>query len=170
MPPTEKKWDSNAERDLCVAIIMGAADGERMRYNWPKVHNSMEALGYSFTKDAISQHFSKSIMRDFKTRHGAVSSSNSPTPTPKKAVTRKRAAPRKKNVTSDGGDEENDEVDESTAESPALKKMKRKKEEEEDDYKMGHSNSAQNQRERSATAAADVGFENWLAGGSTTLD
>lgn len=54
MPPTEKKWDANAERDLCVAIIMGAQDGERMRYNWPKVHSSMEALGYGFTKDAIS--------------------------------------------------------------------------------------------------------------------
>ena len=54
MPPAEKKWDANAERDLCVAIIMGAQDGERMRYNWPKVHSSMEALGYGFTKDAIS--------------------------------------------------------------------------------------------------------------------
>ncbi|KAF4987319.1 hypothetical protein FGRMN_10444 [Fusarium graminum] len=172
MPPTEKKWDSNAERDLCVAIITGAADGERMRYNWPKVHNSMEALGYSFTKDAISQHFSKSIMRDFKTRHGAVPSSDSPTPTPKKTTTRKRATPRKKKVTSDGEDEEDDEVNESTIESPAPKKMKRKKEEEEeeDDYKLGHSNSAHNHRERSATAAADVGFENWLAGGSTTLN
>ena len=59
MPPAEKKWDANAERDLCVAIIMGAQDGERMRYNWPKVHSSMEALGYGFTKDAISyvSHF-----------------------------------------------------------------------------------------------------------------
>lgn len=54
MPPAEKKWDANAERDLCVAIIMGSADGDRLRYNWPKVHSSMEALGYSFTKDAIS--------------------------------------------------------------------------------------------------------------------
>jgi hypothetical protein len=54
MPPSEKKWDANAERDLCVAVIMGAQDGERMRFNWPKVHASMAALGYSFTKDAIS--------------------------------------------------------------------------------------------------------------------
>lgn len=54
MPPAEKKWDANAERDLCVAVIMGAQDGDRMRYNWPKVHSAMEALGYSFTKDAIS--------------------------------------------------------------------------------------------------------------------
>ncbi|KAM0343729.1 hypothetical protein ACHAPU_008320 [Fusarium lateritium] len=177
MPPTEKKWDPNAERDLCVAIIMGAADGERMRYNWPKVHNSMETLGYSFTKDAISQHFSKSIMRDFKTRHGAVSSSNYPAPTSKKTITRKRATTRKKKVASEDEDEVDDDADESTAESPAPKKMKRKKmkrkkeeneDEDEDDYKMDHSKSVQNQRERSATAAADARFETWLADGSTT--
>ncbi|KAJ3516385.1 hypothetical protein NM208_g14851 [Fusarium decemcellulare] len=72
---------------------MGAQEGERMRYNWPKVHSAMDALGYSFTKDAISQHFSKSIMRDFKNRHGDSSNGDSPAPTPGKATgTRKRAA------------------------------------------------------------------------------
>ncbi|KAM0191988.1 hypothetical protein ACHAPA_003071 [Fusarium lateritium] len=166
MPPAEKKWDANAERDLCVAIIMGSADGDRLRYNWPKVHSSMEALGYSFTKDAISQHFSKSIMRDFKGRHGDVSSSNSPAPAPKKTTTRKRATPRKKKAASE---DDEDDVDE----SPAAKKMKRKKEEEEDedDHKTGHSNTARNQRERSVTAAAaDAKFDNWLAGRNLAID
>lgn len=160
MPPAEKKWDANAERDLCVAIIIGSADGDRLRYNWPKVHSSMESLGYSFTKDAISyvpiyslpcadtdhrtrQHFSKSIMRDFKGRHGDIPSNNSPAPTPKKATPRKRVTPRKKKAVSE---EEDDDVDV----SPAAKKMKRNKEEEEedDDHKSSDINTAQNQRER----------------------
>jgi hypothetical protein len=161
MPPAEKKWDANAERDLCVAIIMGSADGDRLRYNWPKVHSSMETLGYSFTKDAISyvpicplpyadtdhqirQHFSKSIMRDFKGRHCDISSNNSPAPTPKKATPRKRATPRKKKAASEEDDDDDVGV------SPAAKKMKRKKEEEEeeDDHKSSDFNAAQNQRER----------------------
>ncbi|EKJ78824.1 hypothetical protein NXS19_010105 [Fusarium pseudograminearum] len=158
MPPAEKKWDANAERDLCVAIIMGAQDGERMRYNWPKVHSSMESLGYSFTKDAISQHFSKSIMRDFKGRHGEVSAGNSPapasTPTPKKTP-RKRATPakgRKKKVESE--DEDEDAVD-----SPLAKKMKHKKEEIDDDVKM-----SKTEDDRGATPEKEARFGQWLAG------
>ncbi|KAH6955169.1 hypothetical protein HG530_015854 [Fusarium avenaceum] len=166
MPPAEKKWDANAERDLCVAIIIGSADGDRLRYNWPKVHSSMESLGYSFTKDAISQHFSKSIMRDFKGRHGDIPSNNSPAPTPKKATPRKRVTPRKKKAASE---EEDDDVDV----SPAAKKMKRNKEEEEedDDHKSSDINTAQNQRERSATATgADDKFAKWLASGNLAID
>ncbi|KAL4723296.1 hypothetical protein ACLX1H_009786 [Fusarium chlamydosporum] len=160
MPPTEKKWDANAERDLCVAIIMGAQDGERMRYNWPKVHSSMEALGYSFTKEAISQHFSKSIMRDFKGRHGEVSvhsPGQTSSPAPKKTP-RKRATPakgRKKKVESE------EEDDEAAVESPLAKKMKRNKDEENEDVKMG---KLEDSRERSATPENDTRFQKWLAG------
>ncbi|KAF4961463.1 hypothetical protein FSARC_10172 [Fusarium sarcochroum] len=166
MPPAEKKWDSNAERDLCVAIIMGAQEGDRMRYNWPKVHSSMQALGYPFTKDAISQHFSKSIMRDFKGRHGEPSDSASPAPTPKKTATRKRATSakgRKKKVASE---EEDDDVDETTVESPAPKKMKRKKEEDNEDVKTDQDDAPERKHERSAAASdAEVQFENWLESG-----
>lgn len=87
----EKKWDANAERDLCVALVLGAQDSDRMRYNWPNVHGIMEKLGYKFSKDAISyvffsflnisklkipiyhrQHFTKVMVRDFKARHGDI--------------------------------------------------------------------------------------------------
>ncbi|CEI69795.1 unnamed protein product [Fusarium venenatum] len=155
MPPAEKKWDANAERDLCVAIIMGAQDGERMRYNWPKVHSSMESLGYSFTKDAISQHFSKSIMRDFKGRHGDTSTSNSPAPATaptSKKTPRKRAIPakgRKKKAESE--DDDKDAVD-----SHLSKKMKRNKEEEDEDVKM--SKTEDDRERRYATAVFESGI------------
>lgn len=54
MPATDKKWDAAAERDLCVAIIMGNQETDRVRYNWAKVHSLMEGYGYPFSKDAIS--------------------------------------------------------------------------------------------------------------------
>ena len=53
MAAGDKKWDAAAERDLCVAIIMGNQEG-RTNYNWPKVHAFLTKLGYKFTKDAIS--------------------------------------------------------------------------------------------------------------------
>ncbi|EWZ01899.1 hypothetical protein FOYG_01359 [Fusarium oxysporum NRRL 32931] len=161
MPPSEKKWDANAERDLCVAVIMGAQDGERMRFNWPKVHASMATLGYSFTKDAISQHFSKSIMRDFKGRHGDPSTST-PTAIPKKAPTRrKRSTPAKKKI--EILDEEDDDA-ETMVESPVHKKMKHKNEDEDEDLKtsvgvQGKSGGSLSVAEKEAK------FENWLANG-----
>ena len=51
MAAGDKKWDAAAERDLCVAIIMGNQEG-RTNYNWPKVHAFLTKLGYKFTKDA----------------------------------------------------------------------------------------------------------------------
>ncbi|CVK86811.1 uncharacterized protein FMAN_05922 [Fusarium mangiferae] len=159
MPPSEKKWDANAERDLCVAVIMGAQDGERMRFNWPKVHASMAALGYSFTKDAISQHFSKSIMRDFKGRHGDPANST-PTATPKKAATRrKRSTPAKKKI--EMLDEEDDDA-ETMVGSPVHKKMKHKDEDDEEDLKT--SVGIQGKPGGSLSPAEkEAKFENWLA-------
>ncbi|KAF5622540.1 hypothetical protein F52700_10512 [Fusarium sp. NRRL 52700] len=158
MPPSEKKWDANAERDLCVAVIMGAQDGERMRFNWPKVHASMAALGYSFTKDAISQHFSKSIMRDFKGRHGDPANST-PTATPKKAATRrKRATPAKK---IENLDEEDDDA-ETMVGSPVHKKMKHKDEDDDEDLKTSvgiHGKPCGSL----SPAEKEAKFENWLA-------
>ncbi|KAJ6441955.1 C-myc promoter-binding protein [Purpureocillium lavendulum] len=86
----EKKWDAAAERDLCVAIIMGNQEG-RTNYNWPKVHAFLTQLGYKFTKDAISQHFTKVVMKDFKQRHGD-EPSKSGASTPKKPGTPRAAS------------------------------------------------------------------------------
>ncbi|KAF4415484.1 hypothetical protein FACUT_13368 [Fusarium acutatum] len=159
MPPSEKKWDANAERDLCVAVIMGAQDGERMRFNWPKVHASMAALGYSFTKDAISQHFSKSIMRDFKGRHGEPANSN-PAATPKKAVIRrKRSAPAKKKI--EMLDEEDDDA-ETMVGSPVHKKMKHKDEDDDEDLKTSVGIQGK-PGDSLSPAEKEAKFENWLA-------
>ena len=53
----DKKWDISTERDLCVAIILGNAENDRVRHNWPKIFAFMSQLGYGFTKDAISYVF-----------------------------------------------------------------------------------------------------------------
>lgn len=53
MPPS-KKWDASAERDLCIAMIMSSQDMDRAKHNWPAIHAFMDAIGYKFTKDALS--------------------------------------------------------------------------------------------------------------------
>ncbi|KAG5922749.1 hypothetical protein E4U42_005351 [Claviceps africana] len=63
-----KKWELAAEMDLCMAIIL--TGGSASSYKWPEIHTIMCQLGHTFTKDAISQHFTKSILRGFKERHG----------------------------------------------------------------------------------------------------
>ncbi|UNI20058.1 hypothetical protein JDV02_006185 [Purpureocillium takamizusanense] len=92
MAAGEKKWDAAAERDLCVAIIMGNQEG-RTNYNWPKVHAFLTKLGYKFTKDAISQHFTKVVMKDFKVRHGEDPVKSGPSTPNKKSATPRRATP-----------------------------------------------------------------------------
>ncbi|KOS20517.1 hypothetical protein ESCO_005412 [Escovopsis weberi] len=101
----EMKWNPKAELDLCAAILLGNQDGERVRPNWAKVSSIMEDLGYEFSKDAMAQHLSKHIMRDFKARcelasssSGAESAANAagPPETPKADKPRKATTPRKK--------------------------------------------------------------------------
>lgn len=48
-----KKWDNNAERDLCLCIIMGNSEGDKPRTDWSTTHTMMTALGYDFSKDAM---------------------------------------------------------------------------------------------------------------------
>ncbi|KAG6018528.1 hypothetical protein E4U41_003804 [Claviceps citrina] len=96
--PSSKKWEVAAELDLCMAVIL--TGGSTTSYKWPEIHAIMCQLGYDFTKDAISQHFTKSILRGFKARHGfgagrlsdAMSSPNSPTGK-RKALKDDRATP-----------------------------------------------------------------------------
>ncbi|OAA43788.1 hypothetical protein NOR_04363 [Metarhizium rileyi] len=66
--PVSKKWDIRAELDLCMAVIQ--TGGSTSSYKWPAIHEIMRQLGHDFTKDAVSQHFTKVILRDFKARHG----------------------------------------------------------------------------------------------------
>ncbi|KAM4059915.1 hypothetical protein HRG_002466 [Hirsutella rhossiliensis] len=88
----EKKWDATAERDLCIAVIMASQEG-RVTYNWPKTHAIMDSIGHAFTKDAMSQHFTKRILKDFKTRHGDIIGSAPSTPKKASATPAKRKAP-----------------------------------------------------------------------------
>ncbi|KYK55761.1 hypothetical protein DCS_07725 [Drechmeria coniospora] len=96
----DRKWDAAADRDLCVALIVSSHEG-RVVHNWSKVHAILQQLGHSFTKEAISQHFSKVVMKDFKARHGdaaalslalaaTVSDAGPSTPEPASKSSRKR--------------------------------------------------------------------------------
>ncbi|KJZ80385.1 hypothetical protein HIM_00235 [Hirsutella minnesotensis 3608] len=81
-----KKWDATAERDLSMAIIVAGQNGPEGRgsYNWPQTHEIMKSIGYAFTKDAMSQHFTKVMLKDFKTRHPDSLAAATPASTPKK--------------------------------------------------------------------------------------
>lgn len=52
--PSPGKWTNEAEHDLLFAMILGKEGGEKTRYNWPAVHDVMNACGHTFTKEAIS--------------------------------------------------------------------------------------------------------------------
>ncbi|OAQ72906.1 hypothetical protein VFPPC_15215 [Pochonia chlamydosporia 170] len=65
--PSSKKWDTSHELDLCMAVIL--TGGSTTSYKWPEIHEIMCHLGHNYTKDAISQHFTKVILRGFKKRH-----------------------------------------------------------------------------------------------------
>ncbi|KAH7154984.1 hypothetical protein B0J13DRAFT_672094 [Dactylonectria estremocensis] len=167
MPGNEKRWHANAERDLCLAIILGNQETERPRHNWPKVHAILNDLGYTFTQDAISQHFTKTVMRDFKIRHGKGVSQgpSSSTSTPQKPTPKKRGTPARQAKSKAIADEEDD--DDAVVETPS-KKIKR-----EIDVKSirciktEHGRSPS--RERSVTAqAGEAEFQAWdIAGGMT---
>lgn len=66
--PVSKKWDAAAELDLCMAVII--TGGSSTGYKWPEIHAIMCQLGHTFTKDAVSQHFTKTILKGFRARHG----------------------------------------------------------------------------------------------------
>ncbi|RFU80945.1 hypothetical protein TARUN_1230 [Trichoderma arundinaceum] len=128
MAPQDKKWDDSAERDLCVAIILGNQELAKGRHNWPRISEIMTSLGYSFTKDAMSyvdyppqsplspanlhrtpkankpilqqknsQHFSKTILKEFRARHSADATlESSPLSARKTKAAGKAATPAKK--------------------------------------------------------------------------
>ncbi|POR34160.1 Uncharacterized protein TPAR_05654 [Tolypocladium paradoxum] len=160
MPAGDKKWDMAAERDLSVAIILANNEG-KPSYNWPKVYSIMESIGYGFTKDAISQHFTKVVMKDFKARNGDVTKKGgSATSTPKKGnktPTKRKATPAKSSKFVDIDEDEDDEDD---LEGPTPKKAKADSEDESPSIKKERAYS----RARSQTVGHDEAeFQKWLA-------
>lgn len=155
MPPKDKKWGPSEERDLAMAVIL-AQQGERVKYDWPKVHEYMTGWGYSFTRDAMSyavpplpcnsptatdhkhhrQHWTKRVMKDFKQRHGQTPSkaaaanagAASDTPTPSKISCGAKATKAKKIPK-----EEVDDSGEGELSSPTKKRKRVLKTEDEDD-------------------------------------
>ncbi|CAM1503900.1 Fc.00g014910.m01.CDS01 [Cosmosporella sp. VM-42] len=151
MPGGDKKWDISAERDLCVAIILGNAENERVRHNWPKIYSFMSQLGYGFTKDAISQHFTKVIMKDFKGRHGTTGTTPVGTPVKNTSTPRKRTPSKRKKAP-----ESDEDMDD---ESPLEKKPKVEKNVKQE------TGGARVVRERSATVLdEDAQFQQWMSG------
>ncbi|PHH74674.1 hypothetical protein CDD82_4822 [Ophiocordyceps australis] len=72
-----KRWDAAAQRDLCIAVFLATQEG-RITYNWAKAHTIMSERGYTFTREAISQHFTKVILKDYKSRVGSSSGPSTP--------------------------------------------------------------------------------------------
>ncbi|KAL7795248.1 hypothetical protein V8C37DRAFT_48323 [Trichoderma ceciliae] len=136
MAPQDKKWDDSAERDLCVAIILGNQELAKGRHNWPRISEIMNSLGYSFSKDAMSQHFTKTIMREFRARHTTAGATDSPplsarkskaagkATTPSKKRTKKSTleASGAKGLLTDIGDEEDDDFEFNSTPSKRVKK------------------------------------------------
>ncbi|KAM0247367.1 hypothetical protein ACHAQJ_009875 [Trichoderma viride] len=138
MAPQDKKWDDSAERDLCVALILGNQETGKSRLNWPRTAEIMDGLGYSFTKDAMSQHFTKTIMKEFNARHNSTATTDSPplsarkpkaagkkaATTPSKKRTKKSAqdTPKTKGQLPDMGDDKDDDFDYDTTPCKKVKK------------------------------------------------
>ncbi|PTB67511.1 hypothetical protein BBK36DRAFT_1196923 [Trichoderma citrinoviride] len=152
MAPQEKKWTDAAERDLCMAILYG----NQSRYDWARVTKIMDGLGYDFTKDAMSQHFTKTILKKFKALcPESVTADIDATPpasaTKPKATPRKTAStPRKrtKKAAEDNSNNNDDEVDDEMA-PDATPTKKQKKED-----KVKKEEKLKNEEEAPATPAA----------------
>ncbi|KAJ4409964.1 hypothetical protein N0V82_009366 [Gnomoniopsis sp. IMI 355080] len=89
------KWDDAAVKDLTMAVLMSANNGDlNISANWDKVTETMASWGYNFSKSAMSQHWSKKIVKQFKERHSNVKGSDNGTASPKTPA--KTASPRKR--------------------------------------------------------------------------
>ncbi|KAL7912789.1 hypothetical protein GGI35DRAFT_476621 [Trichoderma velutinum] len=162
MAPQEKKWDDSAERDLCVAIIQGNQDGKRS-YNWPRVEEIMTGLGHSFTKDAMSQHFTKTILKDFRARHPeGDTTATPPASTTKPKATRKAATPSKKRTKKGTKGQVPDAEDQEDDDLEATPSKKVKKEDKTATLKKEEADS------QSADDEKDEEFKTWAAEGSDT--
>ncbi|KAF3765959.1 hypothetical protein M406DRAFT_351250 [Cryphonectria parasitica EP155] len=76
------KWTDAAIKDLTFAILMSTnSGGINVNANWDKVTETMNAWGYNFTKSAMSQHWTKRVLKEFRERHPDTGSAQN---TPKK--------------------------------------------------------------------------------------
>ncbi|KUI73839.1 hypothetical protein VM1G_09262 [Cytospora mali] len=64
------KWNDSSVKDLTFAVLMSANDGSvNVKANWDKVELFMKAWGYDFTKGAMSQQWTKKVLKEFRQRH-----------------------------------------------------------------------------------------------------
>uniref|UniRef100_A0A8H7TS94 Myb-like domain-containing protein n=1 Tax=Bionectria ochroleuca TaxID=29856 RepID=A0A8H7TS94_BIOOC len=136
MPGAEKKWGPLEERDLAMAVIL-TQHGERPKYDWVRIQEMMEAWGYTFSRDAITQRWSKKIMKDFKERHGADAAKSGPSVSA-------ASTPQKPKVVKD----EDDSDSEKKVKPVSAKKRKLAKESDDD-----------SDRETQKAAPGDVDFD-----------
>ncbi|ROW12941.1 hypothetical protein VPNG_04731 [Cytospora leucostoma] len=71
------KWDDASVKDLTFAVLMSANDGY-IKPNWEKVEELMKDWGHDFTKSAMSQHWSKKVLKEFRQRHPDGDGASSP--------------------------------------------------------------------------------------------
>ncbi|TLS23064.1 uncharacterized protein PpBr36_06304 [Pyricularia pennisetigena] len=60
-------WNAEAERDLILASWAGTSTGP-VRPDWPKTIAIMKAWGYDFSGEALKSRWSKTILKDFKSK------------------------------------------------------------------------------------------------------
>ncbi|EEY19089.1 predicted protein [Verticillium alfalfae VaMs.102] len=68
--------------------------------NWPKVKDIMDQLGYTFTKSAMEQRWTKKILKDWRARVGPDSTTDESPPT--SATPAKKRGRTKATVVADG--------------------------------------------------------------------
>ncbi|KAI6779847.1 uncharacterized protein J7T54_003771 [Emericellopsis cladophorae] len=152
-----KKWDDSAEKDLAMAIILSQNDG-KIKADWNKAHESMSDWGYSFTKDAMNQHWSKRVLKSFKERHSMPTDAKKFTPvkntapaTPQKS-TGKGSAKKTKKVRA--------EEEAMGDETPSKKRKRQAKVEEPKTEDSGDTDEA----EELASGTDGAKFKEWLNG------
>ncbi|GKT46951.1 uncharacterized protein ColSpa_07132 [Colletotrichum spaethianum] len=89
-------WTDQAEKDLIWAFIKASNGGKMPKADWNLVLEMMTAMGYSFTINALSQRWSKTIVKNYGQRVNSVGNATTSasagtltTPT----ASRKRGAP-----------------------------------------------------------------------------
>ncbi|ROW06422.1 hypothetical protein VMCG_04429 [Cytospora schulzeri] len=94
------KWNDTSVKDLTFAVIMSSNDGNvNIKANWDRVEQLMQNWGYDFTKGAMSQQWTKKILKEFRQRHpdtaGNGDNSSAPaTPANKSGGSRAARAPK----------------------------------------------------------------------------
>ncbi|KAI6360126.1 hypothetical protein MCOR25_006833 [Pyricularia grisea] len=62
-----RAWNAEAERDLILASWAGTSTGP-VRPDWPRTIEIMKAWGYDFSGEALKSRWSKTILKEFKSK------------------------------------------------------------------------------------------------------